>query len=314
MNARDNIKPKSIRLAILEALADGQITTIDDLLLRIEESRKKVVENAGAAANEGLVKRMRDDVTNQAAYQITADGRKYIAKYADGKKDEPTPSAESDEVDKEVERRIEKIAYVKPDQKKTEKLAPQPSQTEVIAQKDTEIASLSRRLRDAIEELDRNNKILELHRKAELSWEKSMMETVGEDGVGDVVKAIDSIKASRDNALAELDRANRLFAAACADLGRINEHLGLDPDDGGAEPIIDAIDEIKASLELSRMARTVVHAGYVIQRPVKPLVRFSKIDRAKARALACARAGKKAQVFALVPVGVATPGAEWVAA
>lgn len=222
MNARDKIKPKSIRLAILEALADGQITTIDDLLLRIEESRKKVVENAGAAANDGLIKRMRDDVTNQAAYQITADGRKYVAKFGDGRRAEPVqapaPVVQADPV---VEI------------KKTEKLAPQPSQTEVLAQKDVEIASLSRRLRDAFEDVD-----------------------------------------------------------------RLTSELAI----------------AKASLELSKMARAVIHAGYVIQRPVKPLIRVTKIDRARERALSFARGGKKAQVFALVPVGIATPGADWVAA
>ena len=131
---------------------------------------------------------------------------------------------------------------------------------EVIAQKDAEISSLSRRLRDAFE---------------------------------------------------ELDRANRLFAAACSDLGLINEHLGLDSEDGGADPIIDAIDEIKATLELARMARNVEHHGYVLQRPSKPLTRFSKLDRAKYRAVLSARGGKRAKVFALVAIGTAVPGAEW---
>lgn len=38
----------------------------------------------------------------------------------------------------------------------------------------------------------------------------------------------------------------RMFMAACVALGSINEALGLDPDDGGAEPILDAIAELKA--------------------------------------------------------------------
>ncbi|KVU18256.1 hypothetical protein WK64_07645 [Burkholderia ubonensis] len=37
----------------------------------------------------------------------------------------------------------------------------------------------------------------------------------------------------------------RMFHAACHDLGLINEALGLDPDDGGAAPILDAIAELK---------------------------------------------------------------------
>lgn len=37
-----------------------------------------------------------------------------------------------------------------------------------------------------------------------------------------------------------------LFFDACADLGLINEELGLDPDDGGAEPILEAIRALKS--------------------------------------------------------------------
>lgn len=256
MNARDNIKPKSIRLAILTALASGAITTIDDLLIAVEETRAKVTNNAQAAYHDGLIKRMRDDVTGLAAYQITPAGKKYLAKYADGSKAEP-PAKPT----------VKDSLTVAPETKQAEAVAVNGLEeampgfgAEVIAQKDAEISSLSRRLRDAFE---------------------------------------------------ELDRANRLFAAACSDLGRINEHLGLDSEDGGADPIIDAISEIKASLELSRMARKVEHHGYVLQRPSKPLTRFSKPERAKERALAFARGGKRAQVFALVAVGVAVPGSEW---
>ena len=59
------------------------------------------------------------------------------------------------------------------------------------------------------------------------------------------------------------------------------------------------------------MARKVEHHGYVLQRPSKPLTRFSKLDRAKYRAVLSARGGKRAQVFALVAIGTAVPGAEW---
>ncbi|MBM6427889.1 hypothetical protein JQC70_22295 [Burkholderia contaminans] len=45
---------------------------------------------------------------------------------------------------------------------------------------------------------------------------------------------------------AELAGVTRMFHAACADLGLINEALGLDPEDGGAAPILEAIEELKA--------------------------------------------------------------------
>lgn len=43
----------------------------------------------------------------------------------------------------------------------------------------------------------------------------------------------------------ELASMTRMFHAACDALGLISEALGLDPDDGGAEPILDAIAELK---------------------------------------------------------------------
>lgn len=39
----------------------------------------------------------------------------------------------------------------------------------------------------------------------------------------------------------EADSYKRMFESACVDLGLINEALGLDPDDGGSGPIIEAI-------------------------------------------------------------------------
>jgi len=45
--------------------------------------------------------------------------------------------------------------------------------------------------------------------------------------------------------IATARRNERMFMAACADLGLVNEALGLDPDDGGADPILDAIEELK---------------------------------------------------------------------
>lgn len=45
----------------------------------------------------------------------------------------------------------------------------------------------------------------------------------------------------------EADRYKRMFEAACSALGEIAEALGIDPEDGGAEPILDAIEELRAA-------------------------------------------------------------------
>lgn len=43
----------------------------------------------------------------------------------------------------------------------------------------------------------------------------------------------------------EAEKYKRMFLEACVDLGLINEALGLDPDSGGAAPIIAAIVELQ---------------------------------------------------------------------
>jgi hypothetical protein len=57
----------------------------------------------------------------------------------------------------------------------------------------------------------------------------------------------------------DLASMTRMFHAACSALGLINEALGLDPDDGGAEPIIEAINELKV-----RAPATAAHAGAML--------------------------------------------------
>jgi hypothetical protein len=73
------IKPNSFRTSLLQALADGAITTIDDLQTRMDEPRKKIQDNIQHAFKEGLLKRLRDDVTGAPAYQITSKGREHLA-------------------------------------------------------------------------------------------------------------------------------------------------------------------------------------------------------------------------------------------
>jgi hypothetical protein len=71
-----------------------------------------------------------------------------------------------------------------------------------------------------------------------------------------MVRAVEALRALETIAPAadaqgvadELASMTRMFHAACADLGLINETLGLDPDDGGAAPIIEAIAELKSQI------------------------------------------------------------------
>lgn len=53
--------------------------------------------------------------------------------------------------------------------------------------------------------------------------------------------------------LDKLDGTESMFLAACAELGAINKLLGLDPDDGGAEPILY---EVKRLLAIEAAVRS----------------------------------------------------------
>lgn len=61
-------------------------------------------------------------------------------------------------------------------------------------------------------------RFIEYQKDAERQWEISMMKAVGEDGVGDVVKAIEKIKSERDALEAHVDR----FENAIRDLDEMD--------------------------------------------------------------------------------------------
>lgn len=70
-----------------------------------------------------------------------------------------------------------------------------------------------------------------------------------------------------------LDQYRRMFHAACSALGEISDDLGVEPEDGGAEPILEAIAELRAKAnwhgELLEFVKFVVrewgHDGFGIE-------------------------------------------------
>ncbi len=65
-------------------------------------------------------------------------------------------------------------------------------------------------LANRIAELERE---VSMHRNAEITWEKTMMQAVGEDGPKSVVEAIEAIKAERDTAWRELREIREAISA-----------------------------------------------------------------------------------------------------
>jgi hypothetical protein len=65
-------------------------------------------------------------------------------------------------------------------------------------------------LANRISELERE---VSMHRNAEITWEQTMMQAVGEDGPKSVVEAIETIKAERDTAWCELREIREAISA-----------------------------------------------------------------------------------------------------
>lgn len=115
-------------------------------------------------------------------------------------------------------------------------------------------------------------------------------------------------EAADDDDATSREQYKRMFHAACADLGAINEALGLDPDDGGADPILAAIGELKARAALASAAQpaayaveALVHGAWHIQWPMRPTAEAAEADKALYGACAQLR---------VVPLYAATPTAQ----
>lgn len=99
-----------------------------------------------------------------------------------------------------------------------------------------------------------------------------LMDQTSRSGGATLIRALASATVAGEAQPADLN--TRLFEAAIRDLAAISEHLSLDPDEGGAEPIIEAIDELR------RERNEWVDAGYAAaasaapQAGVEPLTRY----------------------------------------
>lgn len=132
----------------------------------------------------------------------------------------------------------------------------------------------------------------EAHREACMTWERSMMEAIGEDGTGSVATAIEKLKADLANAKALADKLEHLLGSERTACAALREQL-----DGMISPTIESI----------------TPSGYLVRAPKRAHRIVTKQDRAQAHAMAAAANGsKRGEVFALVPIGVAKRGASWI--
>lgn len=111
------------------------------------------------------------------------------------------------------------------------------------------------------------------HVAAVVAWESAMMKLVGEDGIGSVTAAIEKLKS-------DLWHARNQITA-------LNEQLMA----GDGEEAVDIKDAAK---------------GYLVCAPKRKPAKVTKAESAVARAKSAAKSAGRSEVFALVPVGVAT--------
>lgn len=143
-------------------------------------------------------------------------------------------------------------------------------------------------------------KLGEAHKLACMSWEKSMMQAVGEDGVSSVVAAIEKIKneATRTAEFhAELDRHRAATTNLVSELATERQARLALQEQMDADPGVDIKDAA---------------AGYVMLASKRKPRRITRPESARDAAISAIRAGaQRAEVFALVPIGRALRGAVW---
>lgn len=134
----------------------------------------------------------------------------------------------------------------------------------------------------AIERLvaDRN-----AHRDDVLNWERTMMKLVGEDGIGSVTKSIENMQAEIAYKAGVIDDYQAKLGHARVQIDALNEQLMHGED----------------AVDVKDAAR-----GYLVCAPKRKPAKFYKPETAVAKAKAAAKTTGRCDVFALVPVGVAT--------
>lgn len=169
---------------------------------------------------------------------------------------------------------------------------------EVTGELRTKLDNAEARIRELEAERDELKRDRNAHRDDVLKWERTMMQVIGEDGIGSVTEAINGLRADID---AKAKRIEHLEAEATyredviADYKQKFDHA------------TEQLEAAKALLIDSEEAIDVKDAakGYLVCAPKRKPAKFIKPENAVAKAKAAAKATGRSEVFALVPVGTA---------
>lgn len=154
--------------------------------------------------------------------------------------------------------------------------------------------------------------------EVERIWETNMMQAIGEDGVFSVAKAIQVLRNERDDLRARLDALTEQWEA---DTGRLTADLRAAIE--AKSHAINEADRLRAQLagkerthqmlmERNGASALLDAVGYIVRAAKRKPRTIMDQGKAREAALSAIRAGaQRAEVFALLPVGVARKGAEW---
>ncbi|WP_434513812.1 hypothetical protein AB6Q56_14620 [Dechloromonas sp. ARDL1] len=142
---------------------------------------------------------------------------------------------------------------------------------EYLGEKNQRIEALEEEIGQRNREIEKLIADRNSHRDDVMLWERTMMKMVGEDGVGSVSRAISTLQSDLGHARIQIDALNEQLMAG--------------------EEAVDVKDAAR---------------GYLVCAPKRKPAKLMKAESAVARAKSAAKATGRGEVFALVPVGVAT--------
>lgn len=232
---KDTAKPmKSIRQEILIALNKHGEQTVDDMLDQVAGgfSRKQIGDNIAQVVVDKLATRRKDDVTGLPAYKITELGKSRIKSDAEPVKESLTAQPDNSV----VKQNLTTQSASAPVTVSSEKIA------EIEAAIDAGQAE-NGRLRAELKLVKQQRDSFEI---IAISTAKAL-ESAGfteEDGCnpGEMIAALDAGK----------NRLERMFGEAMRGFAAISEALKLDPNAGGAQPILAEIKQIQDESEVRR--------------------------------------------------------------
>lgn len=281
---------------ILGAVLRNPGGTVSELADTLETAEKRVRDNLIHARNRELVTMRKDDVTNLPGYTLTTAGKEFLAK-STTEVETPEPEYDPDSVSFDTNKRADANQRRAEDAEKDAMTL-----LGIIADIRKAIGDPEGKimLGDLAKHISEIYKLGEAHKLACMSWEKSMMQAVGEDGVSSVVAAIEKIKneATRTAEFhAELDRHRAATTNLASELATERQARMALQEQMNADPGIDVKDAA---------------VGYLVKAPKRKPRLLTKPESAVSAAMAAARNGSgRGEVFALVPVGRAVRGAEW---